>query len=320
MVHGNLARVVLGGAALLLGAMETAAMDQGKTRYYYIAAEDVAWDFAPSNQDLVRCPAGCPLPERWTNSHVFAKTRYVEYTDASFMDVKPQPDWLGILGPIIRAEEGDSVKVLFCNNSAKGRFGMHPHGLRPDKDSSHGAQVAPGNCFAYSWHADPDSAPAVGELSSKVWWYRSHADEPAETNMGLLGPIIVTRKGMARPDGSPRDVDKEFVTAFLTFDEMSGADSGMMHSINGYIFGNLNGLVMRNGDKVRWHAIGMGNEVDSPRRSVGTAARRGAVAELMPAGMATADMTADNPGEWVFHDNVAGHFHAGMMVSYRILP
>jgi hypothetical protein len=31
-----------------------------------------------------------------------------------------------------------------------------------------------------------------------------------------------------------------------------------MHTINGYIFGNLAGLAMNNGERVRWHVLGMG--------------------------------------------------------------
>ena len=38
-------------------------------------------------------------------------------------------------------------------------------------------------------------------------------------NTGLMGPIIVTARGSARADGSPKDVDREFVTAFALFDE-----------------------------------------------------------------------------------------------------
>jgi hypothetical protein len=67
---------------------------------------------------------------------------------------------------------------------------------------------------------------------------------------------------MAKPDGSPNDVNREFVTAFMIFNEDKGKERGLMHSINGYIFGNLKGLVMNNGDRVRWYVIGMGNEVD----------------------------------------------------------
>jgi manganese oxidase len=336
----------MAGIALLVGMMCSAAA--ATTRHYYVAAEDVEWDFAPSNQNLMHChdPEGCPIPDPWTDSHIFNKTRYIEYTDPTFTERKPTPEWLGVLGPTIRAEEGDTVMVHFCNHSIKGSFGMHPHGFRYDKDNegAHyqgaqsgqpagaGSQVAPGEGFTYNWRADGDSAPALGDPSSKVWWYHSHINEPAETNLGLLGPIIITKKGMARSDGSPRDVDREFVTAFVIFNELPDEpdpEPGLTHSINGYIFGNLTGLVMHNGEKVRWHVLGMGNEVDNHTPhwhgktvtvGAGPAARRTEVAEIMPASMLTADMNANNPGEWMYHCHVADHIDAGMMASYVILP
>jgi len=301
-----------------------------KTRHYYIQAEDVIWDFAPSNQNLVH---GGAIPEPWTNSHVFPMVRYIQYTDASFSAPKPQPSWLGILGPIIRAEVGDEVVVLFRNRAFKagGNYGMHPHGFRYTKDNegAHyipagaGAEVPPGAQFEYHWFADEDSGPGLGDPSSLVWWYHSHVNEPQETNLGLLGPIIITRRGMARADGSPRDVNREFVTAFFIFNELNGEEPGLMHSINGYIFGNLRGLEMNNGDKVRWYLLGMGNEVDlhTPHwhgKTVKVGLHRTDVVELLPASMVTADMRADNPGTWMFHCHVADHIEAGMMTTYTI--
>jgi hypothetical protein len=35
-----------------------------------------------------------------------------------------------------------------------------------------------------------------------------------------------------------------------------------MHGINGYVFGNLPGLDMTAGQRVRWYLMGMGSEVD----------------------------------------------------------
>jgi hypothetical protein len=46
---------------------------------------------------------------------------------------------------------------------------------------------------------------------------------------------------MARADGSPNDVSREFVAAFFIFNELGGEEPGLMHSINGYFFGNLKG-------------------------------------------------------------------------------
>ena len=331
-------------AAVLLCVLAGAA--HAAVRDYFIAAEDMLWDFAPSGMNQVHCmdtPAPCAIPDPWTDSHAFASTRYIEYTDASFRTQVQQPKWLGILGPIIRAEVGDTIHVHFCNHASSGAYGLHPHGVHYTKDNEgamytgansgmppgDGSGVEPGACYMYEWAADESSGPAEGEVSSRVWWYHSHVMEPTEINKGLLGAIIITREGMARADGSPRDVDQEFVTAFMIFDKADGEERGLMHSINGYIFGNLKGLVMRTGQRVRWHVIGMGNEVDlhTPHWhgktltiGRGPATRRTDVVELLPGSMITADMRADNVGEWLYHCHVSDHINAGMFTTYQILP
>jgi len=128
---------------------------------------------------------------------------------------------------------------------------------------------------------------------------------------------------MARPDGSPRDVNREFVMAFVIFNELNGEEPGLMHGINGYIFGNLRGLEMNSGDKVRWYLLGMGNEVDlhTPHwhgKTVKVGFHRTDTVELLPGSMVTADMVADNPGTWMIHCHVADHIEAGMMTTYTI--
>lgn len=52
----------------------------------------------------------------------YVKTLYREYTDATFKTLKPRPvEWehLGFLGPLIRAEVGDTIQVTFRNNSTR---------------------------------------------------------------------------------------------------------------------------------------------------------------------------------------------------------
>lgn len=311
---------------------QTVKAQDGTTRNYYVAAEEVEWEYAPTGQNLVH---GGAIPSPWNNFTRWHKTRYIEYTDETFKTQKAQPEWLGILGPIIRAEVGDTVIVHFFNR-ASGNYGMHPHGLRYDKDNegAHyfgmdgtppgaGAEVSPGGRFTYTWIADEDSGPGPADPSSIVWWYHSHISEPAEANLGLLGPIVVTRKGMANPDAAPKDVDREFVTMFMIFNEANGRERGLMHSINGYIFGNLPGLVMEKGERVRWYLLGMGNEVDlhTPHwhgKTVRYQNRQTDVIELLPASMATADMKADNPGTWMYHCHVADHIDSGMIATYKI--
>jgi hypothetical protein len=311
------------------------------TRHYYITAEDVPWNYAPSQRDLIH---GTPLPKDWINDTKYNKTRYFEYTDNTFKVRKPQPEWLGILGPIIRAEVGDEIVVEFLNRS-KHTHGIHPHGLRYDKNSEGGVYIPQGKGgavgtdvkFTYHWFADEGSGPGPGDASSVVWWYHPHGDEASETNEGLMGAIIVTAKGKAKPDGSPKDVDREFVTTFMIFDELMPRetmfyhpnemqrmnDKGRFYAINGYIFGNLPGLIMKKGEKVRWYLMGMGTEMDihTPHwhgKTVRQGQRNTDVIELLPASMTSADMIADNVGTWLFHCQVNDHMEAGMMAKYTI--
>ena len=65
------------------------------TRHYYIAAEDVTWNYAPSGHDLL---TATPIRQPWQQLQ-WPKTRFVEYTDGTFTTPKTQPEWLGILGP-----------------------------------------------------------------------------------------------------------------------------------------------------------------------------------------------------------------------------
>ena len=297
------------------------------TRHYYIAAEDVTWNYAPSGFNLLN---GNPIPLPWRDKVQWAKTRYIEYTDDSFTTPKRQPEWLGILGPVIRAEVGDEIVVEFLNRSHRAHD-IHPHGLHYDKSNegslylpvAKGAFVLPGARYTYHWFADAASGPGPGQPSSIVWWYHAHADPAIEINAGLLGPIIVTAKGKAKPDGSPKDVDHEFVASFMIFDEMAGKPAGLFYSINGFIFGNLPGLMMKQGDKVRWYLLGMGNEIDvhTPHwhgETVSEGGRHTDVVELLPGSMKTVDMLANNPGIWMFHCHVEDHMEAGMMAVYII--
>ena len=68
--------------ALALGCLVLgAAASQAATREYFIAAEDVAWDYAPSGKDLTH---HAPLPSEVDGHTKWHKTRFIEYTNAEF--------------------------------------------------------------------------------------------------------------------------------------------------------------------------------------------------------------------------------------------
>ena len=61
----------------------------------------------------------------------YNKVVYREYTSAEFTEKKTRTAaerHLGVLGPILHAEVGDTIEVTF-KNLASGKFSMHPHGL-----------------------------------------------------------------------------------------------------------------------------------------------------------------------------------------------
>lgn len=360
--------IALAALALARGGLGTAgerAADGSQVRTYFIAADKVAWNYAPSGINRI---TGKPFdqtadvfvkagPKRI--GHVYLKTVYREYTDATFTRLKPRgPQWrhLGLLGPQIQAAVGDTIRVVFKNNLSF-PASIHAHGVLYDKrgegapyaDGTRGLgdAVAPGQRYTYAWKVPPRAGPGPMDGSSVLWMYHSHVDEVKDTNGGLVGPIIITRRGMARPDGSPKDVDREFVSYFSVIDENESRllgqnikhyagkpasvdrddeefhESNLKHSVNGYLYGNLPGLDMRKGERVRWYVMDLGTEVDlhTPHwhgNTVITNGMRSDMAQLLPGMMLVADMRPDARGTWLFHCHVNDHITAGMLALYAV--
>lgn len=367
--------VVLPGllAAPVLAAAVWATLPSapsGRTVTYYVAADEVTWDYAPSGTDRIKnAPFHGPAAFMMTSApdrigRTYRKAVYREYTDSSFTSIKPRPpEWehLGILGPLLRARVDDTIRVIFRNNAGY-PYTMHPHGVFYTK-SSEGAPyddatgendkvddgVPPGGTHVYVWPVPERAGPAPGEGSSVLWMYHSHVDETRDLNAGLMGPIIVTARKSARPDGTPKDVDRELVVAFAEMDEnvswyfednvRTYADSAriprdvtfahpfylgnLKETINGFTFGHTPGLTMRQGERVRWYVFSSTNfEIHAPHWHGQTAVSRHMrtdVLNLFTMEMAVADMVPDNPGRWLFHCHVAPHLDAGMSSTFEVL-
>jgi hypothetical protein len=103
-------------------------------------------------------------------------------------------------------------------------------------------------------------------------------------------------------------------------------EQGQRHAINGYIYGNLPGLELNEGERVRWYLLGLGSESDlhTPHwhglRVLDEGTRRTDTMELLPGSMKVADMVADNPGDWLFHCHVAEHMDNGMFALVTVFP
>ena len=170
-----------------LGAQVTRPPAAGKTRTYYVAADEAQWDYAPSGRDEAMGMPFDQVEKSLTESgphrigRVYKKAIYREYTDATFSTLKPRaPEerYLGLLGPILRGEVGDTIKVVFKNKATR-PYSMHPHGVLYEKDSegvdyndgTTGAdrtdgRVAPGATHTYVWKIPERAGPGPHDPSS----------------------------------------------------------------------------------------------------------------------------------------------------------
>ena len=344
--------------ALIIGLFNQTVWGSSEERVYWIAADEVHWDYAPSfpinpmsgNEftDVQRVFVEHGIGRR------YLKSVYREYTEgfSALKQRSPREEHLGILGPVIRAQVGDRITVHFRNNT---HFpaSIHPHGLRYVKahegamDKNHtNSIVNPGQTFTYHWDVPHRAGPGPNDPSSIAWIYHSHVNEPADTNSGLVGPIVITKKYHLREGENklPHDVDREFFSLFTVFDENASLhseanlsactvdcdpedeafqESNLMHGINGLVYGNNQGYVMRKGDRVRWYIMGLGTEVDlhTPHWHGATLLHNGNrldVTEVLPAATKALDMKPDVEGNWMYHCHVNDHIDAGMTTMFIV--
>jgi FtsP/CotA-like multicopper oxidase with cupredoxin domain len=322
MVRGLLRLVRVVSFALLvcasaigLAARPTDSASPGKVHTYYVAADEVDWNYAPDGVNKMMGMKFEGYAKVFTEQGphrigtTYRKAIYREYTDETFTKQKPRaPEWqhAGILGPILRGEVGDTIHVVFKNNATH-PASIHAHGVFYNKDSEGASyddgtsgndkaddDVPPGSTHTYTWQVPERAGPGPGDPSSLVWLYHSHGNTALES--GLIGAIIVTARGMAGPDGKPKDVDREFVSLYIVFDEntswyldhniqtytgdpkgvnrvefnpvddkgiLAPAGSGFAAAnfkgtINGYLYANGPRMTMKKGERVRWYLLTMG--------------------------------------------------------------
>jgi FtsP/CotA-like multicopper oxidase with cupredoxin domain len=116
---------------------------QPQQRVYYLAADEVRWNYAPQGKNGI---TGQPFDEqaavftkrgRTRIGSTYLKALYQAYTDATFTQLAPRPpQWqhLGMLGPVVRAVVGDRVTIVFKNNLHR-PASVHVHGFQYNNDS-----------------------------------------------------------------------------------------------------------------------------------------------------------------------------------------
>lgn len=148
-------------------------------------------------------------------------------------------------------------------------------------------------------------------------------------------------------------MDREFFLLFSTFDENRSwyiddninkycsdpgpidqlkndagfKESNQKYAINGIIYGNLPGLKMYSGEKVKWYLMGLGDLTDVHTVHFhgqsfvykSTTLHRGDVYDIFPGIYATVDMIPDSVGDWLLHCHVNNHLTGGMETLFSVM-
>ncbi|KAG0170661.1 hephaestin-like 1 [Apophysomyces sp. BC1015] len=334
---------------------------KGQTRIYYIAAEETTWDYVPNQKDMIH---GLSLPDSPAHTKLisssttigskYIKALYREYTDASFTVLKPRPSWQGNMGPILRAQVGDTLQVHFWNRAAH-NYTIHPHGVHYAfeqegavyKGATENSYVAPGGNFTYTWSVLPRAGPGPEDGDSLVWGYHSHVHD-TDLYDGLYGAIIVYKAGML----NQTTIDREVVSTVFSLDEnhsqylqktitefapqlnkdaiqqdTTSKDayrfSNIKNSINGVMYGDFRDLAFPINQTITWYLLGWGDFFDISYVSWESAEvtlfeKKVTHVRLLPATFQTVHVRPMKIGKlkFGFLDNQSGAL--GMSMLYRV--
>lgn len=102
---------------------------------------------------------------------IYKKAVYKQYSNATYRTEVRKPRWLGYLGPLIAAEQGDTV-IIHLRNIASRAYSIHPHGQNYSKSSEGEQNVAQ--------------------------WYNKRMDRLHSCNMFLQEPYTPITPGQSR--------------------------------------------------------------------------------------------------------------------------
>ncbi|XP_062982987.1 coagulation factor V [Elgaria multicarinata webbii] len=318
--------------------------NRGNVRKYYIAAEEVFWDYGPSRRSTEKSSL---------YRSVYRKVIFQSYLDDTFKIPIVDGEYeehLGILGPVIRAEVDDVIQVQFKNLASR-PYSLHAHGLYYEKSSegrSYDDQsldwfkkddaIMPNDTYTYVWHATKRSGPMQNQRVCRSWAYYSAVNPEKDIHSGLIGPILVCQKGMLDEYNRPIDV-REFVLLFMAFDEekswyfdkktRAGRPSRAQHkfpAINGIQY-QLEGLRMYKDEAVHWHLLNLGGPQDihvinfhgQTFTEQGMEDHQLGVYPLLSGSFTTVKMKPSTAGMWLLETEVAEYQEAGMQASFTVI-
>ncbi|XP_075394710.1 coagulation factor VIII [Tenrec ecaudatus] len=337
--------------------MRSFAKKYPKTWIHYLAAEEEEWDYAPaaphSTDRSCKSPHG---DDTRCIGRKYKKVRFVAYTDQTFQTRAAVQYELGILGPLLYGEVGDTLLIIFKNQASR-PYNIYPHGIthvsplhsrRLPKGVKHWKDfpIMPGETFKYKWTVTPEDGPTDSDPQCLTRYYSSFVHLERDMASGLIGPLLICYKESVDQRGNQMMSDKRNVILFSIFDEnrswyltenmqrfLSNASgvqpqdpqfqaSNLMYSINGYVFNSLQLSVCLH-EVAYWYILSVGAQTDL--LSVffsGYTFKHKLVFEdtltLFPFSGETVFMSMENPGLWVLGCHNSDFRNRGMTALLKV--
>ncbi|KAG9346549.1 hypothetical protein JZ751_006860 [Albula glossodonta] len=324
----------------------------GKYRNYYIAAEEVSWDYGIKKpQQLIK-----PREMRRGMRKFFPeykKAVFRAYLDKDFRHPATRgelEEHLGIMGPMIQAEINDLVIVTFKNLASR-PYSFHLHGVYDRSQGvANGEPVEPNEVRVFKWKITRRQGPSAKEFDCKAGAYYSNLNMEKDIHSGLIGPMIVCKPGTLHPFYNIQPGVQQFALLFTVFDEtkswyleenirkfctppcrIKNEDSWFKFSnkfaaINGYVAETLPGLLVAQHHQIRWHLLNMGSNGEfhavhfhglpfTVRRDQ---EHRMGIFNLYPGVFGTVEMRPHMVGTWMVECTIGEHQLGGMRAKLLV--
>uniref|UniRef100_A0A671RSY3 Coagulation factor VIII-like n=1 Tax=Sinocyclocheilus anshuiensis TaxID=1608454 RepID=A0A671RSY3_9TELE len=318
---------------------------ESRFRSYYIAAEEIMWDYGINKPAQLIKPRGMRkyFP-------AYKKVVFRAYQDRDFKHPIKRgelDEHLGIMGPVLKAEINDVLTVVFKNLASR-PYSFHLHGVY---DKTQGSDpVPPGEERVYNWRISRRQGPSVSEFDCKAGAYYSDVNMEKDINSGLIGPVLICRPGILRPRDLLQPDVMDFFLLFTTFDERKSwyldyntrkfctppcqakvddpwfEMSNKFAAINGYVSETLPGLIVEQYRTARWHLLNVGSQGEFhaihfhglPFGVGKDQEHRMGVFNLYPGVFGTVEMRPAIVGTWLIECTIGEHQMAGMRAKLLV--
>ncbi|XP_062381158.1 coagulation factor VIII [Sardina pilchardus] len=207
-----------------------------RVRYYYIAAEEVMWDYGITKPHQLIRPKEMRLGYR-KYFPAYKKVVFRAYQNKDFLEPVKHGEFdehLGIMGPVLKAEVNEVLTVVFRNKASR-PYSLHLQGIY-DKfqglsspsgipgqdyrsDEAPGEPVPPGQERVYNWKVHKRQGPASKDFDCKTGAYYSTVDKEKDLNSGLIGPLLICKPGTLKTASLMQPGVRDLFLLFTVFDE-----------------------------------------------------------------------------------------------------